>query len=238
MVVKENFYVGYSDINKEMQLSNTSILKIFENMACIHGALCGESVKTSDIRWFLTAYEVNVTRRPEIEERICVHTWSREMRGVSACREFEIYDENGELCITGISNWARTNAATQRLERITPDIAAKYESEPQHTNFKKPWLEKLSEPTEYKSHREFTVDRNYIDVNNHMNNVFYLDLAELVLPDAVYEMEESKKFKIMYRRAIKYGETVGCFYSETESSYSVVLKDETDAVRAIIEFEK
>ena len=71
-----------------------------------------------------------------------------------------------------------------------------------------------------------------------MNNVFYLDLAEIVLPDAVYEMEESKKFKIMYRRAIKYGETVGCFYSETESSYSVVLKDETGAVRAIIEFEK
>ena len=184
MVVKESFYVGYSDINKEMALSNASILKIFENMACIHGALCGESIKTCPIRWFLTGYEVNVIRRPEIEERVLVHTWSREMRGVSACREFEIYGEDGTLCVTGISNWARTNAVTQRLERATPDIAAKYESEPNRTNFEKTWLEKLSEPSEYTSSRKFTVERNHIDVNDHMNNVFYLDAAKLALPSS------------------------------------------------------
>jgi len=238
MVVKENFYVGYSDINKEMQLSNASILKIFENMACIHGALCGESIKTSSIRWFLTAYEVKVLRRPEIEERICVHTWSREMRGASACREFAIYGEDGGLCVTGITNWARMNAQTQRLERATPDIAAKYESEPERTSFGKAWLEKLCEPAEYTHSRKFTVERNYIDVNDHMNNVFYLDAAELVLPENVYAEEESKSFKIMYRQAIKYGETVDCLYGETDTSRSVVLKDEKGAVRAIIEFEK
>ncbi len=238
MVVKENFYVGYSDINAEMALSNASILKIFENMACIHGAFCGESIKTSVVRWFLTAYEVNVIRRPEIEERVRVHTWSREMRGASACREFEIYGEDGALCVTGISNWARTNAETKRLERATPEIAAKYESEPERTNFEKAWLEKLSEPSEYISSRKFTVERNYIDVNDHMNNVFYLDAAKLVLPDEVYALPESKRFRIMYRQAIKYGETVDCLYAETEKAYVVTLKDEKGSVRAIIEFEK
>ena len=71
-----------------------------------------------------------------------------------------------------------------------------------------------------------------------MNNVFYLDAAELVLPENVYAEEESKSFKIMYRQAIKYGETVDCLYGETDTSRSVVLKDEKGAVRAIIEFEK
>ena len=238
MVVKESFYVGYSDINKEMALSNASILKIFENMACIHGALCGESIKTCPIRWFLTGYEVNVIRRPEIEERVLVHTWSREMRGVSACREFEIYGEDGTLCVTGISNWARTNAVTQRLERATPDIAAKYESEPNRTNFEKTWLEKLSEPSEYTSSRKFTVERNHIDVNDHMNNVFYLDAAKLALPEEVYALPESKRFKIMYRQAIKYGETVDCLYAETETSHIITLKDENGVARSIIEFAK
>ena len=238
MVVKENFYVGYSDINAEMELSNASILKIFENMACIHGALCGESIKTSPIRWFLTAYEVSVIRRPEMEERIRVHTWSRDMRGASACREFEIYGENGELCVTGISNWARTNAETKRLERATPDIAAKYGSEPDHTNFENMWLEKLPAPSEYSSSRKFTVERSHIDVNDHMNNVFYLDAAKLVLPDGVYALPESKRFRIMYRQAIKYGETVDCLYADTESAHVVTLKDEKGSVRAMIEFEK
>ena len=55
MVVKEIFYVGYSDITADLRLSDTAILKIFENMACIHGTRAGESIKTCDARWFLTA---------------------------------------------------------------------------------------------------------------------------------------------------------------------------------------
>ena len=46
MVVKEIFYVGYSDITSDLKLSDTAILKIFENMACIHGTRAGESIKT------------------------------------------------------------------------------------------------------------------------------------------------------------------------------------------------
>jgi putative Mn2+ efflux pump MntP len=46
------------------------------------------------------------------------------MRGVSACREFEIYNSSGELCVVASSNWARVNAHTQKLERATPAVAA------------------------------------------------------------------------------------------------------------------
>ena len=35
MVFTESFYVGYSDINRELGLSNTSILKYFENAAAM-----------------------------------------------------------------------------------------------------------------------------------------------------------------------------------------------------------
>ena len=87
MVVKEIFYVGYSDINDSFKLSDTAILKIFENMACMHGSRVGESIKTSPALWFLTAYDVKIIKRPEYEETITVHTWSRDMRGFSACRE-------------------------------------------------------------------------------------------------------------------------------------------------------
>ena len=238
MVVEEKFYVGYSDINREMALSNTSLLKFFENMACIHGAIAGESIKTSSVRWFLTAYHVCVHKRPEIEERVNVRTWSREMRGASACREFEVYNEQGELCVTAISNWARTDAVTQRIERATPEVAAKYESERDRSNFDKPWIAKMVEPEIYACEKEFTVERNFIDVNNHMNNVFYLDLAELVLPDEVYAKEESREFEIAYRQAIKYGETVKCCYAETNEAYFVTVKDTEGEVRAVIKLYK
>ena len=71
-----------------------------------------------------------------------------------------------------------------------------------------------------------------------MNNVFYLDAAKLALPEEVYALPESKRFKIMYRQAIKYGETVDCLYAETETSHIITLKDENGVARSIIEFAK
>ncbi len=238
MVVKEIFYVGYSDITADLKLSDTSILKIFENMACIHGTRAGESIKTCPARWFLTSYDVKILKRPEYEDTITAHTWSRDMRGCSACREFEIYNGNGELCIVGISNWARVNAFTQKIERATPEVVAAYQSEKEHTNFPSLWLPKLEEPAEYTAAEELTVTRNFIDANNHMNNIFYLDVAKLMLPEDVYASKDFPEFKIMYRRAIKYGEKIRALYGETESAYVVTLKGEEDDTRAIIELTK
>jgi acyl-ACP thioesterase len=238
MVVKEIFYVGYSDIDANLKLSDTAILKFFENMACIHGTRAGESIKTCEARWFLTAYEVKILKRPEYEDTVTVHTWSRDMRGVSASREFEIYNSNGELCVIGLSNWARVNAFTQKLERATPAVAAAYQSEKERTNFPYAWAPKLSEPAEYITSQDFTVTRNFIDANHHMNNVFYLDLAKLLLPDEVYDNTDFSEFKIMYRQAIKYGETVTCAYGVCGDRHIVTLKGDDGEIRAIMELVK
>lgn len=240
MVVEEKFYVGYSDINRELTLSNTAVLKLFENITGMHGSLVGDSLKTASARWFLTAYEVNILKRPEYEERVLVRTWSREVRGVSACREFEILNEKNELCVTGISNWAHVNAITQKLERATPELIAAYEGEKERTNFgTKVWIEKLKEPETYSYFKDFYIDRNFIDVNEHMNNVYYLNLAELVLPEEIYKNPESRRFGIMYHKAIKYKDTVRCFYSETEDAHFVTIKGAEDSsLRAIIKLIK
>ena len=238
MVVKEIFYVGYSDITNDFKLSDTSILKIFENMACIHGSRAGESIKTCESRWFLTAYDVKILKRPEYEDTITAHTWSRDMRGVSACREFEIFNSKGELCVIGLSNWARVNAVTQKLERATPAVAAAYQSEKDRTNFPFVWAPKLTEPEEYLYEQDFTITRNFIDANNHMNNIFYLDLAKLIIPEEIYERNDFPEFKIMFRQAIKYGETVKCFYGETEKAYIITIKDSEGEIRAIVELDK
>ncbi|MBR4072832.1 MAG: hypothetical protein IKK24_02710, partial [Clostridia bacterium] len=70
MTIKESFYIGYSEINSNLEIRNSSVLKILENMACIHGSLAGDGIKDTDARWFLTGYKVKIHRRPEYEERV------------------------------------------------------------------------------------------------------------------------------------------------------------------------
>ena len=72
-----------------------------------------------------------------------------------------------------------------------------------------------------------------------MNNVYYLELANLILPEEVYQKGECNEFEIMYRKAIEYGETIKCRYSETEDSYVIALKSQDDSeLKAIIKLYK
>ena len=239
MTVKEKFYIGYSEVNCKLEICNSSILKIFENMACIHGSIAGDSLKNSDARWFLTGYKVKVHRRPQYEERVEAHTWSRSIKGIFACREFEIYGEDNSLCITGISNWVRVNAETQKLEKADEKTVAAYESEPNKTNFGIEKLEKIKECEEYSFAKDYTVDRNFIDINNHMNNVCYMELADIVLPENVYLKGDCNEFEIMYRKAIKYGEKIKCLYTEIEDSHIIAIKSEDlSELKAIIKMYK
>ncbi len=226
MVFEENFYVGYSDVGRDFRISNTAVLKIFENVSCMHSTFAGDGMKTSESRWFLKAYHVKIHKRAEHEERVRACTWSRITKGVSASREFEIYTENGELAVTALSNWVRVNGATLKPERIIPEQFASYESEPERTNFPAPWIDKIKETEEHSIVKEFYIDRNFIDANNHMNNVFYLDLANLALPEEVYEKGECSEFEIMYRKAIRYGDRVKCLYNEGEDAYTITVKSE------------
>ena len=225
MVYKEKFYIGYSDINKDFKASNTALLKLFENVSCMHSTAIGDGMKTSESRWFLKAYHVKIHKRAEHEELVTASTWSRTIKGATAAREFEIHTENGELSVTALSNWARVNGTTFRPERIDSEVFAAYGSEPERTNFESPWLDKLKAPEEYSYEKEFYIDRNFIDANNHMNNVFYMDLAAIALPEEIYQKGECSEFEIMYRKSIGYGETVKCLFSETDDAYFVTVKD-------------
>lgn len=238
MFFTEKFFVGYSDVDKSLGLSNSSILKMFEDIATMHSVVAHDGLKDTPSRWFLTAYKVNITRRPEINEHITIKTWSTEIKGIQASREFEVYNENNELCITALSNWVRINSQTLRPERVTEEVAQAYGSESK-TNFDDHWIEKLKEPESSDLEKEYFIDRNFIDANNHMNNVKYLDLAGNILPPEIYEAGEASCFTIMYKKAIPYAETVKCLYSSDDDGYTVTIKnqDGTD-LHAVLKFTK
>lgn len=239
MVYSEKFYIGFSDVGPDLGITNSGILKLFENVCCLQGEAVGDGIGDSDGRWFLTAYHVKIAERPKYPRRVNVSTWSRGMKGFSAAREFEIRDESGRLLVSALSNWARINSKTGRLERMPEEDFRRYESEPERANFPEMWLQKLHGAPGAASSREFFVDRNMIDSNRHLNNVHYLDLAVLALPEEVYLEGEASEFEITYRKATAYGETVICEYFEDGAGRFVAVKSKQDGdIRAVIKFSK
>ncbi|MBO5460291.1 MAG: hypothetical protein J5983_00660, partial [Ruminococcus sp.] len=126
-----------------------------------------------------------------------------------------------------------------RVERVPKEVVEAYQSEADRTNFGVVKIPKLKECEAYTAEKEFYVDRNYIDINDHMNNVCYLELANLVLPAEVYNQAACDEFEIMYRKAVGYGETVKALFGETEDSYVVAIKSQDlGELHAIVKFYK
>ena len=239
MIVSDKFYIGYRDIDKNLKITNTAILNIFEDITGMHAKKAGEDFKIADTTWVLTGYKVKINKRPEFEDRVIVYTWPTEMKNVTAAREFEIRNEQNELLITGISNWAHISLETKKLEKVSQSLYESYGIEHNKTNFNELKLKKVAEPSNYLYEKSYIIDWNWIDANEHMNNIYYMELAQMALPDEIKKTNNFSSFEIMYKKEIKYKDTVKCFVSEDESSYIVTIKNkDLSEVHAIIKLNR
>ena len=239
MVIKDVFYIGYRDIDTNLKIKNSAILNLFEDIAGIHANLVGEGLKESETTWLLTGYKVKIFKRPEYGDKVEVQTWGTEIKSITASREFEVRSESGELLIIGISNWVHINLKSKKIEKVSDKIAEGYQIEHEKTNFNEYKLKKLIPTEEYTYQKEYTIDWNWIDANNHMNNIFYLDLAEMVLPDELRKENNFNSFEIMYKKEIKYKDKVTCLCSESANECTITIKnDSLTEVHSIIKLYK
>ena len=239
MIVEDKFYVGYRDVDTNLKIKNSAILNFFEDIAGMHAAKAGEGATKTGTTWLLIGYKVKVFKRPVHGEKVNVLTWGTEIKGITAAREFEIRSiDTNELLITGLSNWAHINVKSKKLERVSDELAAAYERE-DRTNFNETRLKKLVEPKSFEYEKEQYIDWNWIDANNHMNNIFYMDLVDIVIPDEMTKNNEFNYFEIMYKKEIKYKDTVRCLYSEDDECCTITIKSkDTDELHSIIKLYK
>ena len=237
MFVEHKFYVGLRDINKNKELSNTGLLSYLEDIASMHSEMVGfgisnmEEVKKT---WILLSWKIKILKRPKFNDIITIKTWSRLIEKFYAFRDFCIYDSNDELICIATSKWIFIDTERGKIVRVADDIIQKYEQE-SISVFEEKDLQKLEEPENYIDKVDYKITKNMIDINNHLHNIYYLDIAKEVLPEEDAFYHESNEFEVMYKNEVKLGETVKACYSQQNNCKYVTIKnlDETN-VHAII----
>ena len=236
MIYSMDIKVGYSQVNSSLEMTNDSILKVFEDIACFHGNLAGENVLFSKTAWILTGYMVKVIKRPKYSDDIKLNTWARTIHGIMSVREFEILDDKGERCIIASSAWAHINIADKSLARVTPELEKAYEAEPDHKAFEEVGVPKLFAPDELVKSKDFFIDRNLTDMHHHLNNVKYLELAYMAVPGNACYNKEPDFFIINFRKQLPLGSTSESYFAKEDNEYYVVLKNkETEETCAVIQ---
>lgn len=236
MVYSENLKIQLKDIEKQGFIKNRGILEMFENVATHHSDSLNFGVNDvckTGLSWILLDWKIKVINRPKYGEIFKINTWARKINGTLkktyTYRDFEMYDENGNLCVVGTSKWVLINNTTCKIAPITDEVFARYDAEDRGV-FEEAELEKIKTPQDYISETDYEVSRRDIDFVGHMHNLYYLDLAYNALPEEVFEKRPFDNFRISYKRELKLGESVKCRYAYTGTEHIVSIYSDNENI--------
>ena len=241
-VFTHTFEIGFRDVGKSNKLTNRALIGFLEDIAGMHSNAVGlglNDISTTGLSWILLNWKVRVFKRPIYGQKILVKTWSRKAEKFYTYRDFEVFDESNNLLAIATTKWLLLNAKTKGIEKITDDVINRYESQNVPVFKDEFEVNKITDPKVYDACFSYNIQRKDIDINDHMHNVYYLDLAYEALPDEVYKNCKFDNFEIMYKKEIKFGESVKCFYSCIDDVHYITIKsDDEKTLHAIIKFSK
>ena len=230
MFVEHEVFIGLRDVAVNNKVTNTALLSYLEDAGGVHSNLVGfglrdiPKVKRS---WVLLGWKIKLLKRPAYNDKIIIKTWSRGIDKLYAYRDFEILDENRDVIGIATSKWVLLDIEKMKITRITQDVIDAYTIEAVQV-FEEQDLEKLKEPENFINSAVFVVNRSLIDVNNHLHNIYFMDIANEVLPMEVYRNAELNDIKMMYKKEIKLGDTVKVFYFVENGEHVVTIKSEDE----------
>ncbi len=138
-------------------------------------------LRTQDKMWILTRFRLQMERYPQNGDRVTVQTWaSSRTNGIRAVRQFSFLDTDGKTLGRASSIFLMMDAVRKRPLRLPPVVLAL--SCQERSDLEEFEIPRLIAPKKPNRQRMLTVGWKDLDVNNHANNVSYMDWALEALP--------------------------------------------------------
>ena len=235
MIYSNNYKIGIEDIGVNNEATNKALLAIMEDVAGLHSESVGYGVfevETKNRAWLLLDWKMKVIKRPKYNDKIIAETWSRKVERLYAYRDFQLKDEQGNVIVIGTSRWIFVDTKRRRPVRLTEDITSLYESETDKSVFPEE-MENIG-CDDYDFKKDYHVQRRDIDINDHMHNLSYLEMAYEILPLEIYQNKVFDNVRIAYKKEIVYGQKIECYYSQQDDKHIITVKS-NDNINATIE---
>lgn len=215
-IYRKEITVSAKDVSMHRTLRPSMLLQLMQDAAASHNAELGvDRSKTLDngILWMVTHHFVQITRMPVLGEKLILETWPGDTRYVMMPRYTRITDPQGSTLVSASTVWVLADSIARSV--VSPSMY--HISIPgEVTGYEAPIPWKMEEKVT--DHRLFfTVPYSWVDLNGHMNNTRYFDLAEDCIP-ASREGRNLLEMQCEYHRELLPGQKIhvdwGCSGSE------------------------
>ncbi len=225
-----------ADVDMHRRFKTASLLTLLQETAIAHTEAIGmgrERTLDRGLLWIITLQRLSILRMPVYDETITVQCWPGKTMHVLFPRYYRMTSETGELLLEGSALWALIDEQFHQL--IFPDDYGI--RIPGLVTGQETPLPRAPKAVPLTHQTEFTVPYTYVDLNRHMNNVRYLDLAENTIPHEAHD-HPLKSLEIEYSSEAKLGQTIRVQWGKLGGVYFVDGEDERRLFRVRLEYDE
>lgn len=198
--------ITYSSIGSDGRLRNSAIVDLLQDASLFHletHPVMSPFFEAENCIMFLVSRQIDIVRLPEYGERVTVKTWTYELKRMYGYRNTMIYSQSGEVLVSSNACGAFMDAATARPRKAPAELCEKVKLYPKAEMEYTPRKIALPE-CEPEVFEPAPILRHYIDMNDHVNNARYIDIADEYLPKGA----QVERMRIEYKTPVKLGEVV------------------------------
>ena len=184
-IYRQDFQVLSSDVDMTRTLRLSSLFTRLQAAAIAHTIDLGITRdKTLDkgLLWAVTQYRAVIHRLPQYDEKVTLLSWPGKTMHLYFPRYFRLVDTGGNVLFEAVSLWVLIDQKTRGI--IFPESYDIYIKETVTGN-ELPIPGRIRRQ-ETDSVFPFTVPYSFIDLNGHMNNARYYDLAVDHMPGEMH----------------------------------------------------
>ena len=173
-----------SDTDAFRRLRLSRLFTMLQEASIAHTTALGMGRdKTLDrgLLWIVTLQQAKIARLPVYDEKIRLRTWPGKTMHLLFPRYYRIEDERGGTLVEASALWALMDERSRRAV-FPEEYGIRIRGVHTGKEIPLPSAPKIPQSPETDT---FTVPYSFVDLNGHMNNTRYLDLAEDCMPPSL-----------------------------------------------------
>jgi acyl-ACP thioesterase len=221
---EQKLLLGSEHVDLHRRMRTSVLFSLLQTVSIRHTEQLGMGRdKTLDkgLLWVVTRMHAEIARMPEYDETVVIRSWPGETMHLLFPRYYEIVLESGEVLVRASAVWSLMDEK-ERTAVFPDEYGIVIEGEENGREL--PWLVPVK-PLETTQSDVFRVPYSYVDINGHLNNTRYFDLAEDRIPAAA-EGCALKAVTAEYNREVRLGEDLNISLGVNDNDYYVA--GETD----------
>jgi len=214
-IYKQDFTIEHIHVDCFGRVTPAALLYFVQEAAGQHCnllAVDGDSLSHKHLFWAVTRNRVQITRLPQLHEKITVETWPMPTTRVAYPRSVVAYAEKGNELFRSISLWVLMDSRTRAMV-LPGKSGVVVNGTLTGTELAVPHAI-ATRPTENTVTK--TVGFSLLDSNGHMNNTRYLDWVADLLPSAFHGPHPVQEFTVCYLNEAREGDEIRLSYALTD----------------------